>query len=332
MSEQTQPLAHRLTELNWNRRRSPLDISWGTSCSGLSIFRNMNARKTSALGRADKDHLEKRFVEMKRLWMVACLIGMVSLVAQPVCAETRLRLATTTSTENSRLLGTLLPPFEKVNNCKVDVIAVGTGKALKLGERGDVDVVLVHARKAEDKFVADGYGANRRDVMYNDYIIVGPKQDPAGLGKAKTAEDAFKRLGEGKADFISRGDTSGTHQKELEIWKQVGITPKGKWYVEAGQGMGVVLQMANEKRAYTLADRGTYVAFEGKVDLVILFQGDKLLFNPYGVITVEPKKNPGVNFELANKFIDYLTGPEGQKVIAGFKVSGKQLFFPNATK
>ncbi len=280
----------------------------------------------------DKDQLEKRVMAMRRFLLIACLIGIVSLVAQPVCAETRLRLATTTSTENSGLLCTLLPPFEKANNCKVDVIAVGTGKALKLGERGDVDVVLVHARKAEDKFVADGYGVNRRDVMYNDYIIVGPKQDPAGLRQAKTAEEAFKRLGEGKADFISRGDASGTNQKELEIWKQVGITPKGKWYVEAGRGMGVVLQMANEKSAYTLVDRGTYVAFEGKLDLVILFQGDKLLFNPYGVIALNPKKNAGVNFELANKFLDYLTGPEGQKMIAGFKVNGKQLFFPNATK
>jgi tungstate transport system substrate-binding protein len=247
-------------------------------------------------------------------------------------AETRLRMSTTTSTEASGLLPVLLVPFEKANNVKVDVIAVGTGKALKLGENGDVDVVFVHARAAEDKFVAQGYGVDRRDVMYNDFVIVGPKNDPAKLKEAKTAVEAFKRLAEGKADFVSRGDDSGTDKKEKQLWKAAGIKPAGKWYIEAGQGMGQVLQMAFDKKGYTLADRGTFIAYEGKIDLVILFQGDKALFNPYGVIAVNPKKYPKADYKMAKKFIDYVTGPEGQKVIANYKKNGKQLFFPDAKK
>ena len=214
----------------------------------------------------------------------------------------------------------------------MDVIAVGTGKALKLGANGDVDVVFVHARKAEDKFVADGNGVDRRDVMHNDFVVVGPKGDPAGLKKAKTAVDAFKLLAEGKAEFISRGDDSGTNKKEKQLWKAAGITPKGKWYVEAGQGMGAVLQMAFNKKAYTMADRGTYIAYEDKIDLVILFQGDKAMYNPYGIIAVNPKKFPKVNYDLAKKFINYVTGPEGQKIIKEYKKKGKQLFFPDAIK
>lgn len=253
-------------------------------------------------------------------------------VSTTAFSEARLRMSTTTSTEQSGLLSALLPPFEKANNVKVDVIAVGTGKSLKLGENGDVDVVFVHARPAEDKFVADGFGVDRRDVMYNDFILVGPKDDPAGIKDSKSAAEAFKKLSGGKADFISRGDDSGTHQKEKEIWKLAGITPQGKWYVEAGQGMGPVLQMAFDKKGYTLSDRGTFLAYEGKTDLGILFEGDKSLFNPYGIIAVNPKKHPGVNYDLAKKFIDYVTGPEGQKIIAGYNVNGKQLFFPDAKK
>jgi tungstate transport system substrate-binding protein len=222
--------------------------------------------------------------------------------------------------------------FEKAENVKLDVIAVGTGKALKLGENGDVDVVFVHARAAEDKFVAEGFGVDRRDVMYNDFILVGPKEDPAGIKGSKSAVEAFKKLGEGKADFISRGDDSGTHQKEKEVWKAAGITPQGKWYIEAGQGMGPVLQMAFDKKGYALADRGTFLAYEGKIDLVILCEGDKALFNPYGIIAVNPKKHPGVKYDLAKKFVDYVTGPQGQKIIADFKINGKQLFFPDAEK
>jgi tungstate transport system substrate-binding protein len=241
-------------------------------------------------------------------------------------------MSTTTSTENSGLLRELLPPFEKANNLKMDVIAVGTGKALKLGENGDVDVVFVHARKAEDKFVADGYGVDRKDVMYNDYVIVGPSTDPDGLKDAKTAVDAFKRLAEGKADFISRGDDSGTHKMEKQLWKAAGIEPKGPWYIEAGRGMGAVLQMAFDKKGYALADRGTFIAYESKIDSKIVFQGDKALFNPYGVIAVNPKKHASAKYDLAKKFIDYVTGPEGQKIIADYKISGKQVFFPDAAK
>jgi len=249
-----------------------------------------------------------------------------------VMAQARLRMSTTTSTENSGLLGVLLPPFEKANNVKVDVISVGTGKSIKLGENGDVDVVFVHARPLEDKFVADGFGVDRKDVMYNDYIIIGPKEDPAKVKEAKSAAEAFKKIAEAKADFISRGDESGTHQKEKEVWKAVGIKPEGKWYMEAGQGMGQVIQMAFDKKGYTLADRGTYLSYAGKENVPILLEGDKILFNPYGVIAVNPKKYPNVQYDLAKKFIDYVTGPEGQKIIADYKIGGQQLFFPNAGK
>lgn len=243
-------------------------------------------------------------------------------------AEERLKMSTTTSTQDSGLLKVLLPPFEKKNNCKVDVIAVGTGQALKLGEAGDVDVVFVHARKLEDKFVADGFGVNRRDVMYNDFVIIGPKNDPAGIAKAKTAAEALKLIAAKQATFISRGDKSGTHTKELELWKSAGTEPKGNWYVEAGQGMGPVITMATERQGYTLADRGTYNAFKGqKTDLAILFQGEKGLFNPYGIIAVNPKKFPHVKHDLAMKLIDFVTGPEGQKIIAGYKAHGEQVFF-----
>jgi len=269
---------------------------------------------------------------MKKILSCFIITALLVMAGTAVQAETRLRMSTTTSTEASGLLKVLLPPFEKANNVKVDVISVGTGKALKLGENGDVDVVFVHARAAEDKFVADGFGVDRRDVMYNDYVIVGPKDDPAKVKEAKTAADAFKRIAEAKAEFVSRGDDSGTNKKEKQLWKAAGITPAGSWYIEAGRGMGAVLQMAFDKKAYTLADRGTFIAYESKIDLVILSQGDKGLFNPYGVIAVNPKKHPKVSYELAKKFIDFVTGPEGQKIIGDFKLNGKQLFFPDAKK
>lgn len=282
--------------------------------------------------------------------------GLVALVVAFVCsvapAQNRLKMSTTTSTDNSGLLNVLLPPFEKECNCKVDVIAVGTGKALKLGEMGDVDVVLVHARALEDKFVADGFGVNRRDVMYNDFVIIGPANDAAHIKQATTAADAFKRIATTHAVFISRGDESGTHQKEKEIWAATGVTPAGSWYRSAGQGMGEVINMATELRGYTLADRGTYNAFRhGKTDLVILFDGNKGfatkgqpaprltveqvaaltgakgLFNPYGVIAVNPKKFPHVNYPLAMKFIEWVTGAEGQHLIANYQVQGDPVFF-----
>jgi tungstate transport system substrate-binding protein len=243
-------------------------------------------------------------------------------------AEDRLKMSTTTSTQDSGLLKVLLPPFEKRNSCKVDVVAVGTGQALKLGEAGDVDVVFVHARKLEDKFVADGFGVNRKDVMYNDFVVIGPKGDPAGIAKAKSAAEALKMISAKGATFISRGDKSGTHTKEKELWQAAGVEPKGTWYIEAGQGMGPVITMATERQGYTLADRGTYNAFKGKkTDLVILFQGEKGLFNPYGVIAVNPKKFPHVKHDLAMRFIDFVTSPEGLKIIADYKQNGEPVFF-----
>lgn len=269
---------------------------------------------------------------MRTVLCFLCFIGLLGVGVSSVQAQERLRMSTTTSTEDSGLLAVLLPPFEKANNIKVDVISVGTGAALKLGENGDVDVVLVHSRAAEDKFVQAGYGIDRKDVMYNDFIVVGPEKDPAKIKSCKTAVEAFKRLGEGKAEFVSRGDDSGTHKKEMEIWKAAGIKPEGKWYLQAGQGMGAVLQMASNKQAYTLADRGTYISMESKIKLPILFEGDKLLQNPYGIIAVNPAKYPKVNYQAAKKLIDYMTGSEGQKIIADFKKNGKQFFFPNAVK
>jgi tungstate transport system substrate-binding protein len=191
-----------------------------------------------------------------------------------------------------------------------------------------VDVVLVHARKLEDKFVVDGYGVKRKDVMYNDFVILGPTNDPAGVKGSKTAAEALAKIAEKQAPFVSRGDESGTHTKEKELWQAAGGVPKAAWYVEAGQGMGEVIVMATEKRAYTLADRGTYNAFKkAKTDLVIVFEGEKGLFNPYGVIAVNPQKHPHVKYALALKFIDFITGAEGQKIIAGYMVDGDPIFF-----
>lgn len=250
------------------------------------------------------------------------------LLATPAIAMEHLRMSTTTSTENSGLLKVLLPPFEQQNDVKVDVISVGTGKALKLGESGDVDVVLVHARKLEDKFVADGFGVNRKDVMYNDFVILGPAADPAGVKGSKTAAEALAKIAAKQAPFVSRGDESGTHTKEKELWQQAGGVPKAAWYVEAGQGMGEVIIMATEKQGYALSDRGTYNAFKkAKTNLVIAFDGEKGLFNPYGVIAVNPQKHPHVKYDLALKFIDFITGAEGQKIIADYKVDGDPAFF-----
>ena len=248
-------------------------------------------------------------------------------LVSPVLAEERIRMATTTSTENSGLLYKLLPPFEKKFSVKVDVIAVGTGKALKLGENGDVDVVFVHAREAEDKFVDSGFGVNRRDVMYNDFVVIGPENDPAGI-KGKDVSESFKKIAGRKWFFVSRGDESGTHKKEKKIWELVGIKPAGRWYLETGQGMGATLQVANEKKSYCLVDRGTYIAYEKAIDLIILSEGDTILFNPYGIIAVNPKRHPHANYVYAMALIGWITSPEGQKIIGEFKKGGKVLFYP----
>jgi len=258
---------------------------------------------------------------------MAMAFVLLGLAASPVRAGERLRMSTTTSTENSGLLSVLLPPFETKCGCTVDVIAVGTGKALKLGEAGDVDVVFVHARKLEDKFLANGFGVTRRDVMYNDFVLLGPPDDPAGIRNTKNVLDAFRAIAAKGSPFISRGDESGTHQKEKEIWAAAGFVPRGGWYVEAGQGMREVLTMADQKRGHTLSDRGTYIAFRKKTDLVVLRQGDTTLWNPYGIIAVNPVKHPHAKYDLALKLIDFVTGPEGRSLISGCKVGGEQLFF-----
>ncbi len=244
----------------------------------------------------------------------------------------RLKVSSTTSTDNTGLFQALNPPFEERFGCRVDVVAVGTGKALKIGEMGDSDVVFVHSRSAEDAFVAAGYGVNRRDVMYNDFIILGPANDPAGIRGAKDVKKALAAIAKAEAAFISRGDDSGTHKKEKSLWKKDGINPKGRWYSEAGQGMGAVIQIANEKLAYTLADRGTYLAYKQKISLEILCEGDPDLFNPYGIMAVNPARHPHVKYVLALAYIGWVTSPEGQKIIREFgkEKFGQPLFIPVA--
>jgi tungstate transport system substrate-binding protein len=252
----------------------------------------------------------------------------------PAKTAGRLILATTTSTRDAGLLDYILPDFEAKYNASVEVVAVGTGQALELGKKGDADVELVHARAQEDAFVASGDGINRQDVMYNDFIIIGPANDPAGIKGLKAAE-AFAKIAQTGSRFVSRGDQSGTNTKELAIWKVAGVEPKGDWYISAGQGMGAVLTMANEQLAYTLSDRATYLARTLKgIDLVILCEGDPDLLNRYGVIAVNPAKHPNVNSELANKFIDWITSVETQKLIGTFGVKdfGKPLFFPESAQ
>lgn len=268
---------------------------------------------------------------MKRYVILFVSMTLV-LCAISVSAQERLKISSTTSTDNSGLFEALNPAFEKRFHCRVDVIAVGTGKALKIGAAGDVDVVFVHARAAEDTFIADGFGVNRRDVMYNDFIIIGPKEDPAGIRGFKDVKKAFTAIAKKGALFISRGDDSGTHKKEKQLWKKSGIAPKGKWYAESGQGMGAVIQIANEKKAYAMADRGTYLAYSKKIDLVILCEGDTDLFNPYGIMAVNPAKVPSANYALAMAYIGWVTSQEGQKIIREFGVEkfGQPLFIPQA--
>lgn len=247
---------------------------------------------------------------------------------------TRLTLATTTSTENSGLLAELLPPFEAKHNVVVDVIAVGTGQALQIGRSGDADVLMVHAPALEEEFVANGYGVERVYFMFNDFVILGPPDDPAVVARTNSAAEAFAAIADAEAAFISRGDNSGTHVKELDIWTASGKSTErgfdGTWYREVGQGMGAVITLANEQEAYTLSDRGTYLSYVGDIDIGVVFAGDPVLFNPYGIIAVNPKTHPHVNVDLAQELIDYVTSPEGQAIIAGYRVNGEQLFFPDS--
>lgn len=260
---------------------------------------------------------------------------LVSIIfATGAMAADRLKLSSTTSTDNTGLLAYLLPIFETRSGIRVDVIAVGTGKALKLAENGDVDVTLVHAPAKERKFIDAGHGVNHRTVMANYFIVVGPEADPAGVGYVNTAEEAFERISRSGADFVSRGDDSGTHTKEKNIWRAVlGAVPTGeKWYLESGKGMGETLTIADEKLGYTLADSGSYLKYSDKIDLKILFNSESaLLYNPYGIMAVNPDKHPHVNYKGAMKLIDFMTSAEGQKLIGEFKDKlGNRLFVPLA--
>ena len=256
-------------------------------------------------------------------------IGTISGQAQ----ERFITVASTTSTEQSGLFGHLLPRFEQKTGIKVHVVAVGTGQALDLARRGDADVVFVHARPAEQKFLAEGHGVKRYPVMYNDFVLLGPKTDPAKIGGGKDILEAFKRLEAARAPFVSRGDKSGTHLAELDLWKAAGIDidkVKGPWYRDTGQGMGPALNTASSMNAYILADRGTWLSFKNRGDLAILVEGDERLFNQYGVMLVNPDKHPSVKKELGQMFVDWVISPEGQKAISDYKVNRAQLFFPNA--
>jgi tungstate transport system substrate-binding protein len=244
--------------------------------------------------------------------------------------EKIVRLATTTSTDNSGLLNALLPSFTEDTGYQVHVIAVGTGKALRMGRDGDVDVVLVHARAAEDKFVSEGFGEKRYGVMYNDFVIVGPKDDPAQIRGAKGAAEALSRIANTHSIFVSRGDDSGTHKKERGLWAKAGIEPAGDWYREAGQGMGKVLQIAAEMQGYTLSDRGTWLAYQSKSPLRIGFESDPLLFNPYGIIAVNPKRHADTNSAGAQALIGWLISARGQEMIGNFKIGDSKLFTPAA--
>ena len=266
---------------------------------------------------------------MKWLFLFSIFI-LLGLNAETVKAGERLKLATTTSTANSGLIDHLNPVFEKQTGIRVDIISVGTGKALRLGKNGDVDVVLVHARSAEDRFVEEGFGINRRDVMYNNFIIVGPASDPAGIRGFTRARESLRRIFAMKSLWFSRGDASGTNKKEMILWKLAGISPVGDWYRALGQGQGRTLIAADEKEAYTLSDRGTFIALSAKnrIDLEILTQGDPQLFNPYGVIAVNPERHPHVRYREAIKYIEFLTSAHGQELIGRFLLNGEILFHP----
>jgi tungstate transport system substrate-binding protein len=265
---------------------------------------------------------------------MALCAGTVAAYAPAIAEDRSIVVASTTSTQDSGLFGYLLPIFKAKTGIEVKVIAQGTGQALDTARRGDADVVFVHAKSQEEKFLAEGFGVKRFDVMYNDFVLIGPNGDPAGI-KGKDIETALKTIQAKGVPFVSRGDRSGTHAAELALWKQAGIdiaTGKGPWYREIGQGMGAALNAASGMNGYVLSDRGTWISFKNRGDLQIVVEGDKRLFNQYGVMLVNPEKYPSVKKELGQAFVDWLISPEGQAAIAGYKIDGEQLFFPDAEK
>ena len=269
-----------------------------------------------------------------RGWVHAVALGCCLIAASPAVAEQQfITVASTTSTEQSGLFGYLLPAFKKETGLEVRVVAVGTGQALKLGERGDCDVVFVHDRPAELEFVEKGFGIERREVMYNDFVLVGPGADPAHVDGGKDIVAAFRKIAAANAKFVARGDDSGTSKAELRLWKEAGLDPKAAgdaWYRDTGSGMGPTLNTAAAMDGYTLSDRGTWLSFKNKQNLKILVEGDRRLFNQYGVMLVNPAKHPEVKQALGRKFIDWLVSPAGQQAIAEYKINGEQLFFPDA--
>lgn len=260
--------------------------------------------------------------------LAAALLAFPGLAA---AQETYITVASTTSTEQSGLFGHILPIFQEATGIEVRVVAQGTGQALETGRRGDADVVFVHAPPAEEAFVEEGAGVERFEVMYNDFVIIGPGDDPAGISGMEDAVEAMTAIAEAEAAFASRGDDSGTHQAELILWEEAGIEPSGDWYREVGSGMGPTLNTASEMPAYVLADRGTWISFENRGELEILVEGDEQLFNQYGVILVNPEAHPHVKVEEGQAFIDWLISEEGQAAIADYQLNGEQLFFPNAS-
>jgi tungstate transport system substrate-binding protein len=263
---------------------------------------------------------------------ILAIVALVLLAAQARAQDQSIVVASTTSTQDSGLFGYLLPIVKQKTSVEVKVLAQGTGQALDTARRGDADVVFVHAKSAEETFLAEGFGVKRYPVMYNDFVVVGPKDDPAGI-KGRDVVTALQTIKTKAAPFISRGDRSGTHIAELKLWKDASIDiakDHGPWYKEIGQGMGAALNMASASNAYVLSDRGTWLAFQNRGDLAILVEGDKRLFNQYGVTLVNPDRHPAVKKEAGQRFIDWLISPEGQKAIAGYKIDGQQLFYPNA--
>jgi tungstate transport system substrate-binding protein len=267
---------------------------------------------------------------------LAGITGALWLATLPALAEDKfIVVSSTTSTEQSGLFGHLLPSFEKKTGIKVRVVALGTGQALDMGRRGDADVVFVHDKAAEEKFVTEGFGVERKEVMYNDFVLIGPKADPAGIAGGKDILDALRKIEAAKAPFVSRGDKSGTHAAELRYWKAAGIDldkAKGPWYRDTGSGMGPALNAAASMDAYILADRGTWLSFKNRAELTVVVEGDKSLFNQYGVMLVNPAKHAHVKKELGQQFIDWVVSSEGQQSIADYKIGGQQLFFPNAKR